>query len=488
MRCFVKPSATRAVVQLSTFCLASVLFCAPGMLSSATENEAPLSPGITLVSGQQSKAILDEAAQAWAQMGEIRKRIVPPTFAAHDFVVTRHGAVADGKSDCTQAIGDTIEECSKAGGGRVVVPPGNYLSGPIQLKSNVDLYLAKDATIHFSTDPAHYLPVVLTRFESTEVMNYSPFIYALDQENIAITGEGTLDGQASAGEWYQWKKLDDDVNQLLEMGNANVPVAQRIFGAGHKLRPNFVQPYRCKNLLIEGIHLIDSPMWVLTPTLCTNVTIRNVKVDTQSKTRYAPNTDGCDPDSCTDVLIEDCVFNTGDDCIAIKAGRNRDGRRVNVPCQNIIVRDCKFEAGHGGLTAGSETSGGIRNVFVENCSFDSKSLQMAFRLKTNPVRGGFIKNINIRDCTVKAAQIGIHVTMQYEGVSVGETVPDIGDIRLQNVKFETLTSSPLFVQGLSEKVKVSNVIIADCTFPKTRKQSAITFADNVLVVDTASLK
>ena len=488
MRCFLKPSATRAVVHLSALSLASVLFCGLGMPSSATENEAPLSPGITLVSGQQSKAILDESAQAWAQMNEIRKRIVPPTFPAHDFVITRHGAVADGKSDCTQAIGDTIEECSKAGGGRVVVPPGNYLSGPIQLKSNVNLYLAKDATIHFSTDPAHYLPVVLTRFESTEVMNYSPFIYALGQENIAITGEGTLDGQASAGEWYQWKKLDDDVNQLLEMGNANVPVAQRIFGAGHKLRPNFVQPYRCKNLLIEGIHIIDSPMWVLTPTLCTNVTIRNVTVDTQGKKARAPNTDGCDPDSCTDVLIEDCVFNTGDDCIAIKAGRNRDGRRLNVPCQNIIVRDCKFEAGHGGLTAGSETSGGIRNVFVENCSFDSKSLQMAFRFKTNPLRGGFIKNINIRDCTVKAAQIGIHITMQYEDVSVGETIPDIRDIRIQNVKFETLTSAPLFVQGLSDKVKVSNVIIADCTFPKTRKQSEITFADNVLVVDTAGLK
>ena len=131
------------------------------------------------------------------------------------------------------------------------------------------------------------------------------------------------------------------------MGEADVPVAQRIFGEGHHLRPNFVQPYRCNNVLIEGIRITNSPMWVLTPTLCNNVIVRNVTVDTTG----APNTDGCDPDSCTDVLIDHCVFNTGDDCIAIKAGRDHDGRRVNVPCENILIRNCRFEAGHGGITA-----------------------------------------------------------------------------------------------------------------------------------------
>jgi polygalacturonase len=458
------------------------------MLSTASESEASPSPGITLVSGEQSKAIMDESVQAWAQMDGILKQIQPPVFPAHDFPITRHGAVADGKTDCTQAIRDTIEECSKAGGGRVVVPAGNYLTGPIQLKSNVDLYLAKDATIHFSTDPASYLPVVYTRFESTEVMNYSPFIYAFGQGNIAITGEGTLDGQASAAPWYHWKKSKADATELTKMGDSDVPVAQRVFGAGHELRPNFIQPYRCKNLLIEGIRIIDSPMWVITPTLCTNVTIRNVRVDTKGKTGNAPNTDGCDPDSCADVLIEDCVFNTGDDCIAIKAGRNRDGRRVNVPCQNIIIRNCKFEAGHGGITAGSETSGGIQNVFAENCSFDSKSLLMGFRFKTNPVRGGFIKDINIRNCTVKTAQFGIHLTMQYENVAVGEAVPEISNIRFQNVKFENLSQAALFVQGLSDQAKISNVIIANCTFPETKKRSEITFAENVFVVDTPGLK
>ena len=186
------------------------------------------------------------------------------------------------------------------------------------------------------------------------------------------------------------------------MGDANVPVAQRIFGAGHKLRPNFVQPYRCKNLLIEGIHIIDSPMWVLTPTLCTNVTIRNVTVDTQGKKARAPNTDGCDPDSCTDVLIEDCVFNTGDDCIAIKAGRNRDGRRVNVPCQNIIVRECRFEAGHGGR------HGGQRDF-----RRDPECLRGKLQLRQQKSPNGF--PVQDQSCARRVYQIYQHSRLHREG-------------------------------------------------------------------------
>ncbi len=433
----------------------------------------------------ENQTVIQESAQAWAQMDEIAKRITVPTFPPQDFLITKHGAIADGKTDCTQAFRDTIDECSKAGGGRVVVPAGDYLTGPIQLKSNVNLYVAKDATIHFSIDRDKYLPVVLTRYESTEVMNYSPFIYALGQENIAISGEGTLDGQASAAGWYKWKQSKQDVDALAQMGNTDVPVEQRIFGAGHELRPNFVQPYRCKNVLIEGIHLMNSPMWVLTPTLCTNVTIQNVRVDSKG----APNTDGCDPDSCQDVLIQDCEFNTGDDCIAIKAGRNRDGRRVNVPCQNIVIRNCKFEAGHGGITAGSETSGGIRNVFAENCSFDSSDLLMAFRLKTNPMRGGFIENFNVRNSTVNSSQYGIHLTMQYEHVSTGDTVPSIRNVRFENVRFDHLTKMPIFIEGLSDSAKISNVTIMNCTFPEYLKNKReITFAENVLVFDTTDLK
>jgi polygalacturonase len=459
-------------------CVVTTILSVAVVTASAAEPDS--AGGMTTATAAQSAMAIKESAQAWAQTAEIEKRIHAPTFPAREFLITNYGAVSNGTTDCSQAFQQAVEACSKSGGGKVVVPAGTYLSGPIQLESNVNLYLAKDATIRFSTDPAKYLPVVFTRFESTEVMNYSPFVYAFGQQNIAITGEGTLDGQASAGEWYKWKKSETDVTTLHKMGDEDVPVAQRIFGEGHHLRPNFVQPYRCNNVLIEGIHVTNSPMWVLTPTLCTNVTVRNVTVNSKG----APNTDGCDPDSCTDVLIDHCVFNTGDDCIALKAGRNRDGRRVNVPCENIIIRNCQFEAGHGGITAGSESSGGIRNVFAENCSLDSPDMDMAFRLKSNPLRGGFIENFNVRDCTVKTAQFGIHITMRYENVTTGDAIPYMRDIRLEDVRFEKLTKAPIFIEGLSDTARVGNVTLINCTFPVGSKKNQIVFSDNVLVVQT----
>jgi len=313
-------------------------------------------------------------------------------------------------------------------------------------------------------------------------MNYSPLIYAFEKTNIAITGEGTLDGQGGA--WHSWKSSVDP-KLSVEMGNQGVPVAQRIFGSGHHLRPNFVVPFRCRNVLIEGVHIVNSPMWVLNPVYCTNVTVQNVTVDTKG-----PNTDGCDPDSCTGVLMKNCDFSDGDDCIAIKSGRDRDGRRVNIPCQDIVVENCRFKAGHGGIGIGSETSGGVQNVFGENCHFDSPDLEMAIRLKTNPARGGYIQNVYVRDCVVKLAKIGIDMTLKYasSGAIEGSGVPKISDIDIRDVTFEALIQQPLYIEGWSPVNEITDVSIADCHFPQTVRNSYVTNTARLFLTDDSGLE
>ena len=401
------------------------------------------------------------ADQAWAGVPAILQRIRPPTFPSREFNVVRFGAAGDGTNDCTQAFADAIQACHQAGGGRVAVPAGTYLSGAIHLLSNVNLHLDKGATIRFSTDPKNFLPVVFSR-DVSEMMNYSPFIYAHAQENIAVTGAGTLDGQASKSVWPDWvKKAGASAARLTEMGDQELPVAQRVMGEGHFIRPNFVEPVRCKNVLIEGVRVVDSPMWVLHPLYCTNVTIRGVTVVSHGK-----NNDGCDPDSCTDVLIKDCVFDTGDDCISVKAGRDHDGRRVNIPSENIVIQNCTFKDGHGGVTMGSETAGGIRNVFAEQCEFGSPDLDQALRFKTNPARGGFIERIYIRNCKIAVARYGIYITMRYasSGAKNGEAIPLVHDISIRDCSFARLTKQAIFIEGWSPAAPVSDVTIADCTF------------------------
>jgi len=317
----------------------------------------------------------------WDQPEVILKNIKSPVFPDKEYNLTFYGAVGDGKTDCTEAFKKAIEDCNKNGGGKVVIPEGIFLTGAIHLKSNVNLFISEKATIKFSVDKDKYLPAVFTRWEGVECINYSPLIYANDQENIAVTGKGILDGQGSNENWWGWKgkkeygwKENDpqqkkDRDKLFEMAENNIQPSERIFGDGHYLRPNFIQPYKCKNVLIEGVTFKDSPMWFIHPVLSQNISIINVTVE-----GLGPNNDGCDPESCKDVLIKNCYFNTGDDCIAIKSGRNNDGRRVNIPSENIIIQNCKMKEGHGGVVIGSEISGSVKNVFAENCEMSSPNL------------------------------------------------------------------------------------------------------------------
>ena len=412
----------------------------------------------------------------WSRVPDILARIIPPVFPAQDFVITNYGAVGNGTSDCTAAFSNAIAACNGAGGGRVVVPVGTFLTGAIHLRSSVNLYVAQGGKILFSTDTNAFLPVVFSRYQGIELMNYSPFIYAYGQTNIAITGPGTIDGQAQNSVWYNYKSLlTADEQTLWNMGSTNLPVAQRVFGPKHYLRPTFIQPVHCQNVLIDGVTLLNSPMWTVTPLYCTNVTIRGVTVNNSSS---SPNTDSCDPDSCSDVLIRNCSFSDGDDCIAIKSGRDQDGLRVNLPSRNIVIQNCQFQNGHGGVTLGSEESGGVTNVFAENCAFNSASLQYVLRLKNNTARGGYIENIYFRNCMTKTvSKTGIHMTMQYTSSSpadTGSNTPIIRNIDVRDCAFANVAQA-IYMQGQASANPISDVTVANCRFLNT--SSANSFSD-----------
>lgn len=409
-----------------------------------------------------------QETDSWTAYPEVVASIQAPTFPEPEFPITAEGAVADGKTDALPALRKAIDACSAAGGGRVVVPEGKwFVKGPIHLKSGVNLHLAKGATILFSTEPDDYLPAVFTRFEGTEVMSYSPLIYAYEQENIAITGEGTLDGQASFENWWELMRGGrEDITNLNRMAEEGIPPRERVFAEGSHLRPSFIQPYRCKNILIEGVTLNNSPMWNIHPVLSQNVTIRGVTVDT-----HGPNNDGCNPECSRDVLIENCTFDTGDDCIAIKSGRNADGRRVGVPSENIVVRGCTMRDGHGGVVLGSEMSGGIRNVFVENCKMDSPRLERAIRLKSNSMRGGYLENLFVRNVEVgEVSDAVVRIDLFYSS-DRGNHYPVVRNIRIESVTSEK-SKLPLYLHGL-EASPIHDVVISNCTFRNAAEPSII---------------
>jgi polygalacturonase len=421
----------------------------------------------------------DPVAVTWSTMDEILKRIVPPSFPGKDFDIVAYGAVSGGEKDCSEAFRSAIEACNLGGGGRVVVPAGEFLTGPLYLKSNVNLYVSKEARIRFSTDPKKYLPVVYTRWEGIECMNYSALIYAFEEKNIAVTGEGILDGQGSNDLWWTWNGKKEygwkegmpsqkaARKKLVEMGEHNVPVAERIFGEGSYLRPNFFQPYKCENVLVAGATFKNSPMWFLHPVLSRNITIDGVTVE-----GLGPNNDGCDPESCKDVLIRKCKFNTGDDCIAIKSGRNADGRRVNVPAENIVIQKCQMKDGHGGVVLGSEISGGVRNVFAEDCEMDSPNLDRALRFKTNSVRGGFIENFFARRINVgQVAEAVFKVDFYYEEGDAGAFTPSMRNVHVSDLVCNK-GEYAFWVKGY-ERSPISSLLFTNCRFDGIKKANVL---------------
>lgn len=408
----------------------------------------------------------------WKQMDEILARIKAPSFPAKDFLITEHGAVGDGVADARPAIVKAIDACVAAGGGRVVVPEGVFLcNGPVHLKSNVNLHLAAGSTLRFGTEAKDFLPVVLTRWEGILLYNYSPLIYAYKQTNIAVTGTGTIDGNGRDGMYKmvqargeKGERLHEvSRQQLWKMGAAKTPVEQRVFGEGHYLRPGGLEPFECTNVLIEGVTVTNMPFWTVHPIFCRNVILRDIKISSTTG-----NNDGCDPDSCTDVLIEGCYFETGDDGIAIKSGRDQDGWTVGRPCENIVVRNCTFAGKLYGLAIGSEMSGGVRNVFAQDCK--STKGRAAIYTKANLDRGGMVENVRVRRFTVEAqTEAAIRFEGNYHGHRGENHPPKFRNFVIEDVTCKKSNAYAIYAEGHEaapvEDVLIRNVTVDECATP-----------------------
>lgn len=424
-------------------------------------------------------------AQGWDEVKykQIEQSIRVPQFAEKAYPITKFGAKTTNPAAQNQkAIQKAIDACSKKGGGKVIIPAGEkFLTGAITLKDGVNLVVEEGATLEFVFQPVLY-PIVETSWEGLECFNLSPCIYAFKAKDIAITGKGTIDGGGSNDTWWPWNgnprfgwkegmisQRIESRPRLLKNGEDGIPMynekgertPERVFGPQDGLRPQLVSFNKCDGILLEDVTLLRSPFWVIHPLHSTDITVRRVKMINDG-----PNGDGCDPECCDRVLIEDCYFNTGDDCIAIKSGRNRDGRERNMPSKNIIIRNCEMKNGHGGVVIGSEISGGCQNVYAHDCVMDSPELERVLRIKTNSCRGGIIENINMRNVKVgvcKESVLKINLDYEPKEICCRGYYPTVRNIYMENVTSE---SSQYGVQiiGLEEDTYVYDITVKDCKF------------------------
>ena len=511
--------------------------------------------GLALAGGASllpSTAVAAVDGDPWLQAQAIADRLAKPvSFRKADYPITQFGAKpcqlakvkawisleeqdtidspVAGSPDSYGAIAKAIATCHQEGGGRVVIPAGNwYCAGPIVLLSNVNVHLSKGAQVYFSNDPADFAKygdvdcgkhgkLTISRWQSNDCLNFSSLVYAYGQNNIALTGEdwtSILDGQGGVafakgrGNWWAWKgkggpytkgdlaqtvenpltptslseiapnlteaerlliqgkdsRWRSDEQYLPALSEAGVPLSRRVFGIGHTLRPPMIQLIGCTNVLLQGYEARHAPFWVHHPVHCRNLVIRNVHANSNG-----PNSDGFDPEACDHVLVEGCTFDTGDDCIAIKAGKDLDTQYG--PSQNILIQNCIMQSGHGAVTLGSEMAGGIQNVYAQNLVFQNKHwatnpLNTAIRLKTNMNRGGYLRNFYLRNIDIPngvqttpsfyatlpgspiqsktvATAAGAVVTFDCDYTPLADTVrtrpPMVSNVQISNVKVGNVT-------------------------------------------------
>ena len=392
-----------------------------------------------------------------------------------DFSIADYGAVEGGEEKCTAAFAAAIDACSRAGGGRVVVPAGTWFAGPIHFKSNVCLHLAEGAKIVFSDAPADYLPAVRTTWEGVELLNYSPLVYAYGCTNVAITGKGEL--APKMGGWKTWFNRPPAhmafTEALYDWCSRVAPMEERDATRmrGSNARPHLIQFNRCKNILLDGFAIRESPFWTIHLYHSEDAVLRRLDVFA-----HGHNNDGVDVDMTKNVIIENCRFDQGDDAVVLKAGRNQDAWALDRPTENVVVRNCEVVDGHVLLGVGSELSGGVRNVYMHDCRMTGNALNV-FYTKTNERRGGVVENIYMKDCEVVAtgkrmpnAVVGVEtdVLYQWRNFPTHEVrVTKIRNLVAENVKVNS-ANYLLAIHG-DEREPVDGVTLKNVTCEKVLK-------------------
>lgn len=413
------------------------------------------------------------------KVAEIINRIQLPEIPSYTIEVTKVGAKGDSISNDKPAFDKAMQLCKKNNGGTIIIPKGVYtLHGPIHFVSNVKIQIEKGAKIRFSDNPSYYLPMVLTSWEGTMLYNYSPLIYAYNCNNIAITGEGTIDG--GGAEIWNTFKAKEGADKMLsrKMNHNDTPIAERKFGKGHFLRPQMIQFFNCKNILLENVQLENAPFWTVHLLKSKSITVRGLKYKAHNK-----NNDGIDPEYSSDILIENILFDNADDNIAIKAGRDNEGRaNSDTPSENIVIRNCEFKGLHA-IVIGSEMSAGVRNVYVENSTFRG-DLKRGVFIKTNSDRGGFVKNIYFKNIDFGKVEDCLYITANYHGEGGGLYPSAVSDISFSNITCQEATNTGIVIEGFPNK-KVSNITLDHINILTAKNGMTVTNSEYVTLNEVA---
>jgi polygalacturonase len=408
------------------------------------------------------------------KVAAILHRIQLPAIPNFKISLLKYGAKGDSVTNCKPAFDKAMNACEKQKGGTIIVPKGVYtLNGPIHFVSNVNLHLEDGAKIRFGSNPKDY-PLVLTSWEGTMLYNYSPLIYANNVENVAITGNGIIDGEAK-NTWIKWKSLEKKDQQLSrDMNHNKVPIEKRLFGEGHYLRPQLIQFFNSKNILIEDVQIEDSPFWCIHLLKSKSITIRGIKYNAQNK-----NNDGVDPEYSSDILIENVQFDNAGDNIAIIAGRDDVGRsNSETLSENIVIRNCEFKGLHA-IVIGSEMSAGVRNVYVENSKFRG-NLKRGIFIKTNSDRGGYVKDIYFNNLAFGKVEDCIYITANYHGEGSGLFPSKVSDISFSNISCVEATNTGIVIEGYPNQ-KIKNIKLDNINIQSAKNGTTITNTENVSI-------